>query len=768
MKGAKKGFWKRLGIVIAIVLSVLFLLTQPILFSYFVLAAEEDYTTWEEVDGGNDITVIDDTITWVNLPRSVESYVYKDYGVDYFDGNFQHNFTFQIDSSVAGSAVAVWVLANDIDDFSGLKTNEKSHLRIFTDNPSIPDEVRLYIGEINGTDYYQSSSKVITEATPYYVTVSRNEAVGTYGTIYCKFYTNDTRTNLVDTISLTLHESKKDFRYLYSLSASNSGYSYKTSGVVSNLTLAIAGEPTCTTEAAEGIAYDAYLDKFSATLNGTVTDDGGESCTGAFYWRIKGTSEFSGSGVSGTYETGESFNDFIYNWFLPETTYEYKARATNSVGYHEGALVEFTTSYYTGIPVVSTNVGSIDMDADALTAEIYGQIESDGSSNCTGWFNYREAGEDTWLVSDNTTDLQSTDIFHELVEDIVLGTEYDYRAVASNDSGNATGAIGTFTVWDYYAPEVSTEGYTLLTATSVWLRAKLIDNGNDEDDEQGCAVWFEYRKSGDVNWVTTSQFPAVTENTTVSRDITGLSASQNYEYRAVASNLDYTGYGEIMTFFTYDLTTIPIMSTDNVTYVSAGTVSVTGTVRYDGGSFTNMWFQHRIYGGTIWTDIDYNTPNMSTGESDFWYISGLENGIEYQARSVGQNDVGLGYGNIITFIMSEDVDVGPDIPAEGGIATFIKNLRESLGLTGVMGTWAFMGLVIVLLSLVFGIAMAAVNGVARLAVGVAWLLASISVVGGFIFTGELGIWPIVILVGGLVGFVMIIVGRTLSGGGSDG
>ena len=82
-----------------------------------------------------------------------------------------------------------------------------------------------------------------------------------------------------------------------------------------------------------------------------------------------------------------------------------------------------------------------------------------------------------------------------------------------------------------------------------------------------------------------------------------------------------------------------------------------------------------------------------------------------------------------------------------------------------MGTWAFLALLMLALALVFGIAYFVVpNPAGKTAIGVAWLLASIAVVGGFIFTGQLGVWPIVILVGGVVVLLMVILSAKLSGG----
>ena len=83
-----------------------------------------------------------------------------------------------------------------------------------------------------------------------------------------------------------------------------------------------------------------------------------------------------------------------------------------------------------------------------------------------------------------------------------------------------------------------------------------------------------------------------------------------------------------------------------------------------------------------------------------------------------------------------------------------------------MGTWVFMGLLLLIVALIFGIAYFAVKTpIGRVAIGFTWLLSSISVVGGFIFTGQLGVWPILVLVGGVVALIMIVLSVKLSGSG---
>lgn len=108
---------------------------------------------------------------------------------------------------------------------------------------------------------------------------------------------------------------------------------------------------------------------------------------------------------------------------------------------------------------------------------------------------------------------------------------------------------------------------------------------------------------------------------------------------------------------------------------------------------------------------------------------------------------------------------GTTIPTPA-ISTYVKGLKAQFGLTGTFGSWAFMGILLLIIALIFGTATLSVkDNTMRTALGVIWMLISIAVVGAFIFTGELGIWPILILVGGVVCLIILIVSVKVSGSG---
>ncbi len=97
----------------------------------------------------------------------------------------------------------------------------------------------------------------------------------------------------------------------------------------------LIGVPTVTTDAATGEGAIA------ATLNGTPDDDGGEVCECGFQWGLD-----TGYGTITSTESktkGQTFSQVI-GGLAPNTTYHFRAFATNSAGTSFGADRTFTTA----------------------------------------------------------------------------------------------------------------------------------------------------------------------------------------------------------------------------------------------------------------------------------------------------------------------------------------------------------------------------------------------------------------------------------------
>ena len=101
---------------------------------------------------------------------------------------------------------------------------------------------------------------------------------------------------------------------------------------------------TVSTESADSVEQN------SATLNGILDNDGGESCQFRFEYDIDSAEPYDfNTGWTGSFSTGEDFNDTI-SGLEPDTTYYFRAQTKNSAGSSSGAELSFTSSPVDLIP----------------------------------------------------------------------------------------------------------------------------------------------------------------------------------------------------------------------------------------------------------------------------------------------------------------------------------------------------------------------------------------------------------------------------------
>lgn len=193
---------------------------------------------WIVEDPNGRFEITPSTITATGLTRNEDAFIYKDFGTDYFDGDFVHWLKTSASGGASSSRIPVWALTNEIDTPYGLQNNYADCLYINWYNSSGNWILQIY-EMVNGGILADSSSNLSAD-TDYWLEIRRDESVGTYGTIYCDIYNNidRTATHKVDTITITLTESN-DFRYLFGLSAFNAGDDYPADVTVSDLALEV-------------------------------------------------------------------------------------------------------------------------------------------------------------------------------------------------------------------------------------------------------------------------------------------------------------------------------------------------------------------------------------------------------------------------------------------------------------------------------------------------------------------------------------------------
>lgn len=186
--------------------------------------AFEDFSTYTEVDPNSKIGKGTRRITFTDIERNVLAYVNSDKGVNFFDGSFIHLITFNVSASSGNEVISPWVMSNDIDGSFDLfnPANNFSAFKVRLENPQGVFSIDLV--EIDsGGNGWTSGSYTLTLGTTYYLKIVRDESVGTYGNLKCYIYDDAGRTNLLATLTITLHVSKKDFRYIFPLLSYEAG-----------------------------------------------------------------------------------------------------------------------------------------------------------------------------------------------------------------------------------------------------------------------------------------------------------------------------------------------------------------------------------------------------------------------------------------------------------------------------------------------------------------------------------------------------------------
>lgn len=201
--------------------------------------AELNYTTGATQDVPGKLTVNPFKIDFAALDRDDESYHSHDFGVDFFETEFSHEFEWQVDAMVNGHNSQPWALANTLDDGFGIFQAIEDLFKITQAQSG--GVVSLTIGQIiNGSITNATAITGLSKSTLYYLTASRTLG-GAFGDLTLDVFTDSARTILFGTSSFALTKDFK-FQYYYPIQAWNSGNNGLTaSGFVQNTVL--NGEP---------------------------------------------------------------------------------------------------------------------------------------------------------------------------------------------------------------------------------------------------------------------------------------------------------------------------------------------------------------------------------------------------------------------------------------------------------------------------------------------------------------------------------------------
>lgn len=278
---------------------------------------KEDFTTYTKVCPNNHINITTYHLDFAGTANE-NCYLYADKGVNHFT-----DWTHLVDAKLVAQSgsdpfAGFYVVANDINDLSGIEQNGNTSISLRFYNS------KVYLHENCPTCGGSTEvSNSVSVGTQYYVKIVKS---GT--SIWAGFYSDAARTNLLFNLSLTLHANYQ-FRYIYAANNWNAAPASQSNISIDNLilqgpsaivinedetgTISLSGlwnfnpgrhtlrviNPRVTAE----IPVDAVLPdscvmdlEFDEGQGRYVQDSSGNNNTGEFYWHYPGG--FGGSDTS--------------------------------------------------------------------------------------------------------------------------------------------------------------------------------------------------------------------------------------------------------------------------------------------------------------------------------------------------------------------------------------------------------------------------------------------------------------------------------------
>ncbi|HVU06678.1 MAG TPA: peptidoglycan-binding protein [Candidatus Paceibacterota bacterium] len=312
------------------------------------------------------------------------------------------------------------------------------------------------------------------------------------------------------------------------------GYSTHTFDV-EDVSASSASAPSVTTSAASSIAAT------TAILNGSITNNGGADATQSGF--AYGTVSTLQSGVIATSTLGSQTGNASFNSSISSltcnTTYYFRAYATNTGGTGYGSILSFTSGACT--PTVTTQAASSITNSSA-TAN--GTITATGGANATS----RGAVYGvTTAYGATTTEAGSfsTGAFTASLSGLACNTLYHVKAYAINSGGAAYGSDVTFTSSACASPSVTTSAASSIGQTSATLNALITATGGQNATQSG----FAYGTSSALSTViATSTLGSQTGAVAFSSSVSSLTCETTYYFRAYATNPTGTSYGSVVSF----------------------------------------------------------------------------------------------------------------------------------------------------------------------------------------------------------------------------
>jgi hypothetical protein len=389
--------------------------------------------------------------------------------------------------------------------------------------------------------------------------------------------------------------------------------------------------PIVTTGAASGVG------QFGATLNGTVNPNGSTATTGFDY----GTTTTYGTFVSAGTLNGSSAQGISVAVTLScATTYHFRARGTSAGGTTYGSNSTFTTGACPVVPpsVMTNAPGGVGQHG----ATLHGTVNPNGATTTTAFEFGTTIAYGISVAAQTLTGSGAQGISASVT--LLCGTQYHYRARATNTGGTSYGADVAFatSACPVTPPTVSTSA-----ATAVGQYGAVL-NGTVNPNHGSTTTAFDYGPTSSYGSMVPAQTWSGSSSQAISASVT-LSCGTEYHFRARATNSAGTSLGSDAVFTTIACpVAVPTVVTGGATGIGPSTAMLSATVNPNGSSTTG----HFQYGRTTAYGSSTSSQGMGAGNAPVpltGSIAGLTCGTLYHYRAFATNAGGPAAGADATF-----------------------------------------------------------------------------------------------------------------------
>jgi hypothetical protein len=397
--------------------------------------------------------------------------------------------------------------------------------------------------------------------------------------------------------------------------------------------LASGGAPTVETE------HVSAVGRTSVALNAVVNPNG--SPVSECYFEY-GTTE---SGLSSTapcsYSPGEGETPVPVTATvegLPETTaYFFRIHAKSTSGESSGAIHQFTT--LPTAPIANTEApGAV----GHTTATFSAFVTPDDAEVTECFFEYGTVPTEltsSVACSPGPGEGSTPVAVHGSVSGLLESTVYYYRVVARNSFASERGGRTSFETLPA-APRANTEPASSITHTSATLRGFVTPNGAPVESclfEWGAISVLEHTVSCEQSEIGSGETPVG-----VSAQLTGLTESQTYHFRLVATNLRGTGVGGGTSFTT--LPYVPKTLIQKPAELSDESALLKAKINPQDEAITECWFE---YGTTPALGKRAKCATLPPAGEKFVQVSATVTGLSptttYLVRLKGADTSGTSY-----------------------------------------------------------------------------------------------------------------------------